>query len=48
VVFLPLTIVRLVRGLLKGMLAGCGPGSLGCGDRVWAGQATVAGGPVVA
>ena len=51
VLSLPLTFVRLVRRSSPGLLAGGLPVAgwpMGCGDRVWAGQAAVAGGPVAA
>jgi hypothetical protein len=44
VVFLPLTVLRVVRELRAGMLAGAGPGAVGRGDLVWAGQAAWSGG----
>src|SRR2546421_6151147 len=48
VVLLPLTFLRLVHRFLAGILADGRPGPWGCVDRVWAGQAAAAGGPVAA
>jgi hypothetical protein len=50
VVFLPLTVLRLVRILAGnwGWRSAVGRWAVGCCNRIWAGQAAVAGGPVAA